>query len=288
MLDKQSLKKFLILTSLSLLFLAMNSILCRMALLDDLIDPYSFTFYRIISGAFILYLLISAKEKKHSISYSGNWLSAFMLFLYAISFSYSFVNLDAGLGSLLLFGVVQLSMLFIAIIKGEKLNIQKIIGIVFAFVGLVYLLAPSGDNQLSYLHVLLMIIAGLSWGVYTILGKKSLNATLNTYDNFFKASIFAVVFYLFFLPDVAVSIYGIFLALVSGTITSAIGYTIWYTVLPQMKIVTASIIQLLVPIIAIVLSIVFLDESLTFHISISVILVSFGVYLSIKQNSKKG
>lgn len=205
-----------------------------------------------------------------------------MLFLYAVSFSYSYVEIEAGFGALLLFGVVQVLMLSSSYFKKEKFTIKKNLGIILAFLGLVYLLFPSENFELSYYHVFLMILAGLSWAVYSILGKSSFNALFDTCDNFIKATIFIIIFY-FIIPidNISITNSGILLAFISGSLTSAIGYVIWYKVLPQIEVFTASIIQLLIPVIAIILSVVFLDEILTFNLLISSIIIFCGILLAV-------
>ncbi len=279
--NKETVKLFN-LTILSLLFLALNSILCKAALLNNYIDAYSFTFLRLFFGAFTLLLIYYYKNKKLDFNIKTNWITSFMLFLYAVSFSYSYVEIEAGFGALLLFGVVQVLMLSSSYFKKEKFTIKKNLGIILAFLGLVYLLFPSENFELSYYHVFLMILAGLSWAVYSILGKSSFNALFDTCDNFIKATIFIIIFY-FIIPidNISITNSGILLAFISGSLTSAIGYVIWYKVLPQIEVFTASIIQLLIPVIAIILSVVFLDEILTFNLLISSIIIFCGILLAV-------
>jgi len=288
--DKQNKSTFfglIILTSLALIFLGANSILAKAALVNNFIDAYSFTFFRIFSGVLTLLILLFYKERSILISKDKNWLSAFMLFLYAICFSYAYLSLDAGLGTLLLFGVVQLSMIIIALLKKEKISTQKTLGMIIAFAGLVYLLYPRESFELSLFHSFLMIISGIAWAVYTVLGKESTSALLNTTDNFCKALLFVGIMYIFFMKDTSLSSNGILLACISGSVTSAIGYTIWYYVLPQLQIVTASIIQLIIPIIAIIFSIILLGEELTFTLFLSSIIILGGIIITLKKSKKQ-
>ncbi len=279
--NKETVKLFN-LTTLALLFLALNSILCKAALLNNYIDAYSFTFLRLFFGAFTLLLIYFYKNKKLDFNIKTNWITSFMLFLYAVSFSYSYVEIEAGFGALLLFGVVQVIMLSSSYFKKEKFTIKKNLGIILAFLGLVYLLFPSENFELSYYHVFLMILAGLSWAVYSILGKSSFDALFDTSDNFIKATIFIVIFY-FIIPidNISITNNGILLAFISGSLTSAIGYVVWYKVLPQIEVFTASIIQLFIPVIAIILSVIFLDEILTFNLLISSIIIFCGILLAV-------
>lgn len=274
--------KFTLFLLLSLLFLALNSIFCKLALSNNFIDAFSFTMYRVLFGSITLILIYLYKRKRLQFSIKKNWLSSLMLFSYAICFSYSFLNIEAGVGTLLLFAVVQLVMVIFSLFHKEKINFQKIAGIFLAMAGLIYLLYPKQSFELSLFHAFLMIIAGISWAVYTVLGKKSSDSLYNTTDNFAKALIFVVIFYLLFSPENSfISEKGILLAFISGSLTSAIGYLLWYEVLPKMQLITAGIIQLFVPVISIVISIVFLNENLTFTLFLSTVIIFAGILLTI-------
>ena len=275
--------KLFVLICVALLFLSANSILARMAIVTQNIDAFTFTFLRIISGSILLFIIYFYRKKRVDISLKKNWISGFMLFLYAICFSYSYINMLAGIGTLILFAVVQLSMILIALFYKEKMSLNKIIGIFVAFIGLVYLLYPKEDFTISYFHTFLMVISGTAWGVYSVLGKSSTSAIFNTTDNFFKASIFTLIFMLMFISEVHLDLYTFCLAITSGAITSALGYLLWYEILPKIEIITASVLQLLVPIIAIFLSILFLDESLTFELIVSTILILVGIFIALKR-----
>lgn len=274
--------KFILFLLLSLLFLALNSILCKFALSNNFIDAYTFTMFRLFFGSITLILIFFYKRKKIYFSKKSNWLSSFMLFSYAICFSYSFLNIEAGVGTLLLFAVVQLVMIIFSLFNKEKINVQKIAGIVLAMFGLIYLLYPKQSFELSLFHAFLMIIAGISWAVYTVLGKKSSDSLYNTMDNFTKSLIFVGMFYMLFLPESSfITQKGLILAFISGSLTSAIGYLLWYEILPKMQFITAGIIQLFVPIISIIISIIFLNESLTSTLFLSTMMIFMGISLTI-------
>ncbi|AXX89199.1 EamA family transporter [Arcobacter suis] len=275
--------KLFILIFIALLFLAVNSILCKMAISTQNIDAFSFTILRIFSGAILLLGIYFYKNRNLKFDMKKNWLSSFMLFLYAICFSYSYINMFAGIGTLILFAVVQLSMILIALFYKEKLTINKVLGIIVAFSGLVFLLYPKEDFSLSFFHTFLMIISGIAWAIYSVIGKSSTNALLNTTDNFFKATIFTIIFMVFFIKELKLDLYTSFLAVISGAITSALGYLIWYKILPKIQITTASILQLIVPILAIFLSVIVLDEKFSFELGISTFIILFGIFLALKK-----
>ena len=274
--------KFVFLILISLLFLGLNSIFCKLALSNNYIDAFSFTFFRLFFGAITLLLIYFYKSKKISILPKSNWLSSFMLFLYAICFSYSFLDINAGFGTLLLFAVVQMVMLAFSLFFKEKINLQKILGMSIALFGLIYLLYPKESFEVSLYHAFLMIIAGVAWAIYTVLGKKSTSSLYNTMDNFRKAVVFVGLFYILFSPqNTFFDEKGLFLAFISGSLTSAIGYVLWYEALPKMQFITAGIIQLFIPLIAIFISVIFLNEVLTTTLLISTVVIFIGIILTI-------
>lgn len=266
---------------LTLFFFSTSSILCRLALVEESIDAYSFTFFRLLFGALVLLSILYIKEKSLSIDFKNNWLSAFMLFLYALCFSFSYVNLDAGLGALILFAVVQLTIIVSAFFYKEALSIQKLLGIAIAFMGLIFLLYPNDTFQVSLFHIFLMIISGIAWGLYTILGKKSSNALTHTADNFLKSLLFIMPCYFILSDNSFITLNGLILAFLSGGITSALGYSLWYYIVPQIQITTSGVLQLIVPVIAIFLGIIFLQEVLTVTLAISTLVILVGITICI-------
>ena len=279
--------KLTFLTFLALFSLSSNPVLCRMAMVTNQIDAVSFTFFRILSGAIFLLLIYFYKTKRFDLNLKNNYLAPFMLFLYAITFSFSYENMEAGIGTLILFAVVQLTMIFMAFKHKESLTLQKVFGIVLAFAGLAYLLYPKEDFSLSFFHSFLMIISGVAWAFYTLLGKKSTNAFSSTKDNFFKASLMALVFMIFYFNHLTFDSYTLFLAIFSGVVTSALGYIIWYMVLPKMDILTAGVLQLLSPVIAIILGILVLNEKLSIELFTSTFIILFGIFITLFKKKSK-
>lgn len=276
--------KLFLLTILTLVFFALNSIFCRLALANESIDAMSFTSLRLIFGSLILLGILLYQQKSYTFKLKTNWLSAFFLFTYALGFSLAYVNLDAGLGALILFAVVQITMILFALKMKEHLSYRKLLGVVIAFVGLTYLLLPKESFTLSYFHTFLMVVAGFAWAGYTILGKSSTNALEHTTDNFIKSIPFVIVTFLL-INEPSISSKGVILAFASGAITSALGYAIWYWILSQIETITAGIVQLSVPIIAIFLGVLFLGESLSFELTISTAVILSGITLSlVKRN----
>ena len=279
--------KLVLLVTLSLILLSLNSILYKAALVNDAIDPFSYTFYRLLSAMVMLVAIYAYKYKRITFLVKKNWMSSLMLFLYAICFSYAYINMDAGFGTLLLFGVVQIVMVISSLFHKEKLSILKISGLIISLLGLFYLVYPRESFEIPLFYIIQMILSGTAWAIYSVLGKKSFDALGNSTDNFIKATIYIIIFYFIFeLGTLHVSTEGLVLAIISGSITSALGYLIWYHVVPQMQIVTASVIQLFIPIITIALSVIFLNELLTLELVVSTIVVTFGIILTIYSKKK--
>ncbi|WP_417325794.1 DMT family transporter [Halarcobacter sp.] len=274
----------ILLNIIALVFLASNSILCKLAIVNHYADAYSFTFLRLVFAALTLFFIVSLKERAIDITLNKNWTSAFFLFLYAITFSYAYINLDAGLGTLILFAFVQLSITFYAVMNKEKICFKQTFGILTALLGLLYLFYPRDNFTISMEGFILISLAGISWGVYTILGKKSENALKDTNENFLKTIPFLLIYLLVFPINIEINIDGLILSFLSGAITSAIGYVIWYKVLDNISILTAGVIQLIVPIVAIFLSIILLNEPITITLLVSTALILIGIYLTIKKS----
>ena len=275
------------LTSLAMLAFAGNSLLCRLALKHTSIDPASFTTIRLVSGAVMLLFIVKLRYK--TAVGRGNWLSAFALFAYAAGFSFAYVSLSAATGALLLFGAVQATMISHGFWAGERLRSLQLLGLLLAFGGMVGLLLP-GITAPPLMGSVLMLGAGVAWGVYSLRGKGAGDPTGVTAGNFVRASPMAVVLSLLLLsqPEMRVSIdtAGFCYALASGALTSGVGYAIWYTALPALKATQAATVQLSVPVIAALGGIIFLGEALTLHLMLASIAILGGIALVILERQK--
>lgn len=265
---------------LAMLAFSANSILCRLALKGEHIDPLTFTNLRLISGAIVLLPFLLKRDSLNRLHWSIK--NSFFLMIYALCFSVAYISLDAGTGALLLFGVVQLTMILYGLFKGEKITLTRGTGIILAIIGMAVLLLP-GAKAPPVLSSLLMGVSGFAWAVYSILGKKASRADLSTTANFILASCMAFIVTL--LINVHGSSYdttGIILAIASGACASAGAYILWYTLLPHLESVTASTVQLSVPCLAMLGGVIFLGESLTLRMIISTLSVLIGIFLVIK------
>ncbi|MBE0615916.1 MAG: DMT family transporter [Burkholderiales bacterium] len=255
--------RILFLTSLAMVAFAGNSLLCRLALKHTNIDAASFTAVRLISGALTLWVL--ARVSRRARGGSGNWLSAFALFVYAAGFSYAYVSLPTASGALLLFGAVQATMISHGIWKGERLLKLQFLGLVLALGGLVGLLLP-GLSAPPLGGSILMLSAGVAWGVYSLRGKGAGDPTRVTAGNFLRAVPISIGLSALMLGGMSVDGAGLAYAVSSGALASGIGYAVWYTALPALKATSAATVQLSVPVIAALGGVVFLGEPISLRL----------------------
>jgi drug/metabolite transporter (DMT)-like permease len=255
--------RIIILTSLAMIAFAGNSLLCRAALKHTSIDAASFTTIRLISGALMLWLVVRMRRGTHK--GRGNWPSALALFAYAAGFSFAYVSLPAATGALLLFGAVQATMIVHGIWAGERMQKLQLLGLVLALAGLVGLLLP-GLSAPPVFGSLLMLGAGVAWGVYSLRGRGAGDPTQVTAGNFLRAVPIAAALSVIMFDRTSLDSAGFWYAVASGALASGIGYAIWYTALPALKAAKAATVQLSVPVIAALGGIVFLGEPLTLRL----------------------
>lgn len=287
--------RIVFLTAFALLAFAFNSILCRLALRGGEADAAGFTMVRLAAGAVTLLgiTIISGIARRGNSQVpllragfrNGSWVSALWLATYAVLFSLAYLGITAGTGALILFGSVQLTMLAVSIARGERPPIVEWIGILVAIGGLVYLVLP-GLAAPPLNSSILMAIAGAAWGLYTLRGKKSTDPLADTTGNFLRTLVVVPVLALVFWSSLHLTPQGTWLAILSGAVTSGIGYSIWYAALKHHTATRAAVLQLSVPVIAAVLGIFFLAETASLRLVISGALVLGGIGLTIVGRKK--
>lgn len=268
------------LTGVAMLAFAGNSILCRLALRDGAIDPASFTSIRLVSGAVTLMIIFWITRRGDTPRAHGSWLSACVLFFYAICFSYAYITLSAGAGALILFGFVQGTMIAIGIWSGDRPTTPEWLGWSLAFAGLVWLVLP-GVEAPPWSGASLMAVAGIAWGVYSIRGRTESDALASTASNFMLTIPMVAVLTLVTFTGADISTHGIILAVVSGAITSGIGYVIWYAALEYLSAIQAALVQLSVPAIATAGGVLLLLEPLSLRLLIASALVLGGISIAL-------
>jgi len=273
-----------VLTLFTLIAFAANSLLCRMALGGALIDPVSFTTLRLLSGALILIPIarFSAGSVK-TIPKKGIAASALALFMYAAAFSLAYVTLDTGVGALILFGAVQATMIGSGLISGERPHPLQWLGLSLALGGLIFLVFP-GLSAPDPFGALLMVVSGIAWGIYSVRGKKARSPVAATAANFtgtLPLALFAIIVALPFIQIDQIHTGGILLAVISGSVTSGLGYVLWYQALKGLSTTLAAIVQLLVPVIAAFGGVIFLAEIVSIRLIIASILILGGVAIAV-------
>lgn len=259
-----------------------NSLLARAALADGTIEAGAFSAIRLASGAIVLLPFLSVRPSRKDLP------GAFALAAYVAGFSLAYLDLSAGLGALILFGFVQATIIFYGLFKGERIGRIVALGIALALAGLVWVLAPwraASPDDGGLAASVLMAGAGIAWGAYTVIGRGSAalpgGASGVTARSFLMASL--IVLPMIALDDAVPSTHGVLLAVLSGTVTSALGYVIWYKVAPQLGIATVASVQLATPVAAAAGGVIFLAENLTFDVIFGGGLVLSGILLTLKK-----
>jgi len=282
--------RLFMLTALAMSAFAANSILARLALsgadTGAVIGPWGFTAIRFISGAICLAVIVGPKKSLGQ----GQWGAAFALLLYGILFSYAYLLLSAGTGALILFASVQITMIGGALWMGERLRMRQWLGTALAMSGLVYLMLPKALPP-SPIGALMMGLSGIGWGLYSLRGRGSGDPAALTAGNFLRAGVICAVLTLpifALLPEMQPARTGVILALLSGVITSGMGYVIWYMALKHLTATRAGVAQLTVPILAAIGGMLFISEPFTARFFIAMCVTLGGVALATLSPSLKG
>ena len=275
--------RLILLTVLTMLAFAANSILTRMAIEGGHIDPSSFAAIRIVAGAVALTMILILRGGRLPLFERARIVGALSLAGYMIGFSLAYATLDAGLGALILFGVVQVTIFVYGALRGAVPSPRQLSGAGVAFIGLIIALWPSEGSTSSVAGTALMVVAGLGWAAYTLAGRGATNPLAATAANFVLATPLLLVILIG--QSLNANVLGIGLAILCGAVTSGLGYSLWYSVLPKMTSTTAAIVQLSVPIIAIGAGAVFLGEAVGIVIIIAATSVVGGIALAVTTRS---
>jgi len=255
-----------LLTCIAMVAFAANSLLCRLALRDTAIDAQSFTTLRLASGALTLWMIL--RLRSGGPRPGGSWPSALALLVYAAGFSFAYRELSTATGALLLFGAVQLTMIGAGIAGGERPGPIRIVGLLLALGGVVWLLLP-GVSAPPPGAAAFMIAAGIGWGIYSLRGRGSPDPTADTARNFLRAMVPAGVLSALLVSNLSIDPAGAAYAVASGALASGIGYAIWYAALPGLLPTTAATAQLSVPILAAIAGVALAGESATLRLFVS-------------------
>ncbi|MGB7479028.1 MAG: DMT family transporter [Burkholderiaceae bacterium] len=278
--------KILLYTSLAMLAFAGNSLLCRIALRQTGIDAASFSAIRICSGALVLWLIVH--RRAGSAAPDGSWLSGLALFVYAAAFSFAYVSLPVASGALILFGAVQATMIGYGLWRGERLSLRQTLGLLLAAGGVVALMLP-GWSPPPLQGALLMALAGVGWGVYSLRAAGIADPLAATAGNFARAAPFVLLLNLVLLPSASLDGIGVAYGLASGALASGLGYVVWYAVLRELTATSAATVQLSVPVLAAFGGILFLGEAISLHLIATSAAILGGIALvTLKTRRPKG
>lgn len=275
--------RLFLMTALAMLAFAGNSLLCRAALKQAGLDAASFTAVRLLSGAVMLALVV--RLRGGTASGRGDGRSAAALFAYAAGFSLAYVSLPAASGALLLFGAVQATMIGRGLWAGERFRPPQLLGLGLALAGLVGLLLP-GLSAPPLQGSLLMLAAGVAWGVYSLRGRGAGDPTRVTAGNFLWATPLALAWSLWTLHGASPTPAGLAYALMSGALTSGLGYAVWYAVLPALKATQAATVQLSVPVLAALGGVLFLGEAMSLRLALASAAILGGIALVILERRR--
>jgi drug/metabolite transporter (DMT)-like permease len=270
------------LTLLALIAFAANSVFCRLALAEPIIDPASYTAVRLITGAIALWIIVVFHRDRSFGKSGGSWLSAAMLFLYAVTFSFAYISLSAGTGALILFAAVQITMVAVGLYTGERPEVLEWLGLFIAIAGLIYLVSP-GITAPSAAGSLLMATAGIAWGLYSLRGRGASDPVAVTADNFLRTVPLAIGLIWLWLSTLTIAPMGFLWAALSGSITSGVGYVLWYAALPRLTATRAATVQLAVPVLAALAGVVVLSEAISLRLVISAVVILGGVGLAVSR-----
>ena len=273
------------LTLLAMLAFAANSLLCRLALKDAHIDAASFTALRLVSGALVLAMIVRLRGGQPLAA--GSWRSAWALFVYAAAFSYAYLGLSAAAGALLLFGAVQATMVGYGLHAGERMTARQWTGLLVAAAGLLALLLP-GLAAPPLHHALLMVAAGIGWGVYSLRARGSGDPAGATAGNFLRAAPIAAALGIASIPWSGMDAAGVAYALSSGALASGLGYVVWYSALQGLNATTAASVQLSVPVLAMLGGVILLSEPVTARLLYASIAILGGLALVILKKTRGG
>jgi drug/metabolite transporter (DMT)-like permease len=271
--------RLILLTALTMIAFAANSILNRLAVSSGSIDPESFAVIRLISGVVALLALARMRGARTDQTWRNRLVGGGSLTLYMLGFSLAYSTLDAGLGALILFGVVQVSMFGWGLARGQSSSGRQVFGATLALTGLAWVLWPGEDASAEISGALFMALAGLGWAIYSLIGRGAGDPLGATADNFRTSLVMTLAALMLLGWQLQVTVLGAFLAILAGAVTSGMGYAMWYSVLPRLTTSVAATIQLSVPVLAMIAGVLMLGEDLSMQLVLGGLAVIGGIAL---------
>lgn len=277
--------RLFLLTSLTMLAFAANSVLNRLAVGSGSIDPESFAILRLLSGVVVLVALARGRGAPMRRTWGRRLIGGGSLTLYMLGFSLAYLTLDAGLGALILFGVVQITMFGWGVAQGDRASPRQISGAGLALIGLAGVLWPTASHAVAPGGVLFMVVAGLGWAAYTLAGRGAENPLGATADNFVASCLMTLIALSLLGWPMQITPTGLVLAAVSGGVTSGMGYALWYSVLPRLSAAVAATVQLSVPVLAMIAGVIGLGEDLSLRLVLGGFAVIAGIAIVVRSKA---
>lgn len=275
-----------LLVVLTMTAFAANSLLNRAAVDGGAIGPSAFAAVRVLAGAAVLVALVALRGQALPLWHRRRWAGALSLAAYMAGFSAAYLTLDAGLGALILFGVVQITMFALGALGGARVSGRQVAGAAVAFAGLAWILWPTGGAPAPLTGALWMVAAGIGWGVYTLSGRGEPSALPATAANFCLALPLVALPLLWGADPVQASVRGLALAALAGGVTSGLGYALWYSLVPRLSAPTAATLQLSVPVIALAAGAALLGEAPGWRLILGAAVVLGGIALALPRPAR--
>lgn len=269
--------RLFLLVALTMTAFAANSLLNRVAVAGDMAGPAAFAAIRVLSGAVVLCLIARPK----GLFEARRLVPALSITLYFVGFSFAYRSLDAGVGALILFGCVQVTMFGGSLLGGERPAVLRWVGMVLGLTGLAFLVLPVGGVRIDPFGAVLMAAAGIGWGIYSLSGRGSTAPIPDTAASFVLAAPLVVLAWGASGEGLDLAPMGVVYGVISGVVMSGLGYALWYSVLPRLGASVAALAQLTVPVIAVAGGALFLGEAVDLRTVLSAALVVGGVALGI-------
>lgn len=278
--EKNALRTIM-LTAIAMIAFAANVVLCRLALGEGLVDAATFTTIKVISGAVTLSLIVLVRRRLQVFG-SANWYSGTLLFVFMVFYSFAYISLGAGTGALIMSGTIQMTMFLFALREGEIFPLLSWAGMALAIFGLVYLVSP-GLTAPDPLGAILMAVAGIAWGLYSLFGRGTKDPLEATAGSFIYSVPLVLLVSLIFSDDFSSTSYGLALAVASGAIASGCGYVVWYAALANLTATRAAIVQLSVPVIVAFGGVLILSEPITLRLLLASAAILGGLAIVLTQ-----
>jgi drug/metabolite transporter (DMT)-like permease len=254
------------------------------------IQPIHLGFLRFLVATPVMFLLLFSSKKRRKIISLQDLPATLLLSLTGVTLLYilQFTGIKYTAASTAAV-LINTNVMFIAILSfiflKEKFTIKKTLGIILGFSGAT-IIVSKGYFQIgsNFFGDILILLSAICWAVYSIVGKK----LLEKYDSLTITTYVFALGTMFFIPFVAedltkmfylIPLEGWLIILYLGLLCSVFGYIAWYYALSHMEASKAAIFLNLIPLFAILLSLL-IGETITIFLIVGAICIIYGIYLT--------